>query len=1124
MPVDITPLFRPEALRPLVAEFELDEKTAGERERLGRWVSLLGSAIGREKKESELLPDFLTDVFQRALGYRGPADQEEGRFTISREKLVEVDGKFADAVLGEFGLSAERFVIAVEGKGPKDPLDRPFGGRRMSAVDQAYRYAINLPCDWAIVTNLREVRLYHKGSTQRSFERFLLRELAQDQDEFKRFVFVLGAARVTPAGRPSHLPRLLEASRQAGERLTQDFYGAYADTRHELMNALMDSNPNVEPTDVLSGAQRLLDRVLFIAFAEDRSLLPAESLAHAYEHRDPYHPRPVWENFRGLFHAINHGSEALNIPRYNGGLFTDHELLDEQMVVPDDACGLLKRLGDYNFGAPEKAENGESLVDVEILGHIFEQSIEDLEAIRSELEGNGDTSRATSRRKREGAFYTPEYVTRYIVSEALQPVLSERFEALRLRHQEDATGTALRVLGDPRAYDVEELNNPQRKALVEFWEEWIEVLQTLRVVDPACGSGAFLIEAFDQLHVEYEQPVERLAELRPGEFAGTFFDPDRTILQNNLYGVDLNPEAVEIARLSIWIKTAQRGKVLSDLNHNIRVGNSLVADDTIDPKAFDWWEAFPEVQEQGGFDIVVGNPPYVRAESLGTMKEYLEQHYETYHGAADLYVYFYELGVNLLRPGGRMSYVVTNKWLKTQYARPLRRFFTGKTWVEEVVDLGHAREVFPDADVFPSIVRVRKPVTGTVQPPVKACVIPRDDFEAGDLSVQLRARTFEVPASQFDEAPWSLEPPELRRLMEKLRRTGRPLADYLPRDPKYGIKTGYNKAYLLNSSQRAELVDEHPQCAEILHKYLRGRDIKRWNVEWAGLWMIGLKSSTDETWPWSRTETEEEAERIFAATYPSVHRHMQAHEKRLRGRADQGVFWWELRSCDYYDVFDGSNIVHTDIMWRPEFAFAEGSYWLVNTAYAWPTEDPYLLGVVNSPLLWSYMWRHAQHGKDEALRVIRSFVTTIPVPEASPEAREQISRRVEQLMMLYRERTSELSSIHEWLTFEFGIKTLGRRLENPGALAFREFVDEVKKRRSGGRTVTSNELKRLKSEFNKVVSVLGQHDREARSLESEVSTLVNQAFGITAEEEALLWKTAPPRTPRFLQNHAGGRG
>jgi hypothetical protein len=182
MPIETLPLFRAEVIRPHLAAFTLPHPIIEGQSRLAQWVTLLESTHGKQLKEKELLPDFLTDVFGQILGFRGPAVREaNGRYTMSREKHVEVDGKFADAVLGELGIESEKVAAAVEGKGPSDPLDRPFAGRTRSAVEQGYGYAINLPCDWILVTNLREIRLYYKGGTQRTFERFAIADLATDE-------------------------------------------------------------------------------------------------------------------------------------------------------------------------------------------------------------------------------------------------------------------------------------------------------------------------------------------------------------------------------------------------------------------------------------------------------------------------------------------------------------------------------------------------------------------------------------------------------------------------------------------------------------------------------------------------------------------------------------------------------------------------------------------------------------------------------------------------------------------------------------------------------------------------------------------------------------------------------
>jgi hypothetical protein len=319
VPLDAKPLFRPDVLRTHLGAFSLSERVEAVAPKLKHWAELLSTRRADSFKEQEILPDFLTDYFCDLLGYSRPADGQP-RYTISREKHVEVDGKFADAVLGDFN-GQQRFLVALEGKGPRDPLDRPFAGRRMSAVDQAYRYAINLPCDWIVVTSVRETRLYYKGADQHTFERFDTEQLADDALHLKRFVFLLGAERVVPAEGRCHLYSLWDESQKVGRELTRDFYQRYADMRQSAFAELARDNPDAPRGEVLSATQKLLDRVLFCAFCEDRGLLPTETIRKAFEHRDPYRPHTIWDNFRGLFDSINRGNAALGIHAYNGGLF-----------------------------------------------------------------------------------------------------------------------------------------------------------------------------------------------------------------------------------------------------------------------------------------------------------------------------------------------------------------------------------------------------------------------------------------------------------------------------------------------------------------------------------------------------------------------------------------------------------------------------------------------------------------------------------------------------------------------------------------------------------------------------------------------------------------------------------
>ncbi|HEV2969253.1 MAG TPA: N-6 DNA methylase [Pirellulales bacterium] len=1106
MPLEAKPLFRPDVLRGHLSGFMLPPRVESLRPKLANWAELIGSNRIDALNEQQILPDFLTDFFLALLGYTGPAGGAD-RYTLSRERHVEIDGKFADAVLGDFN-GESRYIVALEGKGPRDPLDRPFAGRRMSAVDQGYRYAINLPCDWIIVTSIRETRLYHKGSNQQTFERFDTEQLAGSDAALLRFVFLLGAERVVPAAGECHFYSLLAESEKVGRELTKHFYVGYANMRQDAFERLSGDNPAIPRHEVLASTQKLLDRVLFVAFSEDRGLLPAETIRKAYEHRDPYHSRPIWDNFRGLFGAINRGNAALGIHAYNGGLFADDPLLDS-LQVSDEVCRYFRDLGDYDYRPPHEATGeGGRLIDVDILGHIFEQSITDLERLRSELEGLAeplDAEKHKTRRKKEGAFYTPSFITRYIIEQALGGVLDDRFDQLRRRHEDSAKGAPRAALADPRVYQLDKLTKPQRAALVKFWEAWQDELTGIRLLDPACGSGAFLIEAFDQLHAEYERSNDRLQELRGHR---TLFDLDKRILENNLYGVDLNEEAIEICRLSLWIKTAERGKALTSLDHPIRVGNSVVSDPTVHPKALDWQATFPEVFENGGFDVVVGNPPYVRQESISALKPYLQTAYSAYHGMADLYVYFYELGLRVLKPGGLLSFVVTNKWMKSGYGEPLRRLFAEKAWIESVVDFGHAKQIFVDADVFPSIIVARKPSKAPKPKTARLCSIPREQLRIDDLSRQIESEGVELPIVQLGPATWQLEPGGVNGLISKICAAGVPLSE-LPSVRLYrGVVTGCNEVFLITDSTRKRIVDSDARSGEIIMPYVRGQDIERWSLDWPRLWMIFTRRG------------------IEIDNYPGVRDYLQNFRMQLDpkppgwsggewpGRKPGTYQWFEIQdSIDYWREFSEPKIMYQDIAWRPQFCLDKDGRMSNNTVHFIVTDDKWLLATLNSPVAWWYSWRSAQHGKDEALRLFSSYMRSFPVPTPSDEKRKSSSVLVDRISARSADIQVTRRTILDWLRVEYEIAKPSMKLQSPVDLDSDAFVAEVRKVRGKKNPLSAAALKNVREEHARTIEPARALAAESLSLERQISDLVNEAYGLTPEEIALLWQTAPPRMP-----------
>ena len=612
-----------------------------------------------------------------------------------------------------------------------------------------------------LLSNYVEIRLYAVSETSLIYEQFKLAEMT-GPTAYARFILLLHADNLL-TGKTA---QLLNQSQQADKEITAHLYRDYKSLRETLITRLIADNPAHAPHSLIAPAQKLLDRLLFAAFAEDKGLIPENSIRQAFEHADPYNPRPVYENFKGLFRAIDQGSEQLNIPAYNGGLFAVDELLD-QLVVADTLCHSINALADYDF---------DSEVSVTVLGHIFEQSIADLEELSQSI-GEGvlpvggisagaSTKKAVSgKRKRQGVVYTPDHITAFIVEHTLGRHIEERFELL------------LENYGKFKKDDSIQWQRGRQTEL-KFWYAWQQDLQSIKVVDPACGSGAFLVAAFDYLSAEYQRTNDRLAEIT-GQHS--VFDLNKTILNNNLYGVDINTESIEISKLSLWLKTAQRGKPLTALDANLVSGNSLGFDEPTPcmeaqvsreagsrerppESSFCWQTAFPEIMQQGGFDVVLGNPPYVRQERFSDLKPWLETHYQVYHGVADLYAYFFELGHKLLKPQGRMGYISSSTFFKTGSGEPLRRYLMQQATLEKVVDFGDL-QVFEGVTTYSAILVLQK---SAAAPEHKLNILVLRDQLPDNLTQHFAQHRGRMAQQQLSEQSWQLEDEKLAALRSKL--------------------------------------------------------------------------------------------------------------------------------------------------------------------------------------------------------------------------------------------------------------------------------------------------------------------------------------------------------------------
>ncbi len=372
--------------------------------------------------------------------------------------------------------------------------------------------------------------------------------------------------------------------------------------------------------------------------------------------------------------------------------------------------------------------------------------------------------------------------------------------------------------------------------------------------------------------------------------------------------------------------------------------------------------------------------------------------------------------------------------------------------------------------------------------------------------------------SRFGSTAWNLESSAVDDLLARIHRVGVPLAEFAGAKPYRGVLTGLNEAFLIDTPTRDRLIRDDPNAAEILKPYLRGQDIKRWSPQWADLWMIVLKSSSDHTWSWSGTSMEI-AEELFRQTFPSLYEHLKPLEEKLRIRQDKGRYWWELRACAYYHIFEQPKLMYQEIQFHPSYCFDTGNLFSNNKAFFLPTTDAYLLAVLNSPLMWWHNWRYLPHMKDEALSPIGVKMEALPIAHPTDPIRAGAEQAVARLIEITRARHEARRLMLDWLRTEFDVQESGAGLEDFTTLDLHTFVEEVRKHRAktAGK-LTPAALRDMQNGYSEQIVPIQRRRAEAMALERELSDFVNAAYGLTPEETALLWTTAPPRMPLSPQH------
>lgn len=611
----------------------------------------------RITKEEAFQTQFLEELFVKCLGY---TIYPNHNYNLETEKKNERGGKKSDGAL--IFNDEVRCVIELKGMNTTD----------LKKVEiQAFSYLNNHKnCVYVITSNFQKIRFYIQNATD--FIEFNLFELSFE--EFQVLFTLLSKESLE-----KDVPLTLQSkSVSKEEEITKDFYKNYSSFKTELFQNLLQNNPQIDKLNLFKKSQKLIDRFLFLFFAEDRNLLPPNSVRLILDdwkdltERDEY--RPLYDRFKKYFEYMNKGykGKRYDVFPYNGGLFREDDLLDNCKIDDTILYHHTKKLSEYDFQVD---------VDVDVLGKIFENSLNEIDDITNQIEDGETEIDFSSKRKKDGVFYTPNYITKYIIQNSLGRLCNDKKEEIGIDELDYTTD--------------KNIQTKTKEKLLNKIRDYRDWLLNLSILDPSCGSGAFLNETLNFLIEEHN----RIDELENQIYKSSiqFSSIETTILENNIFGVDINQESVEIAKLSLWLRTAQPNRKLNDLSNNLKCGNSLVKGDDIE-NGFDWKKEFPKVFEKGGFDVVIGNPPYVKEYTNKSAFDNLHEH-PIYQGKMDLWYFFGWLGLELIKKNkGYVGYIAPTNWITNFGASKFRNYFLDNGKLIDYVDFGDFK-VFEDAGI-----------------------------------------------------------------------------------------------------------------------------------------------------------------------------------------------------------------------------------------------------------------------------------------------------------------------------------------------------------------------------------------------------------------------------------------
>ncbi len=981
---------------------------------------------GNMKDETRYEQNFNELFFHQLLGY-------DPKMNFHPKASTPVGSKIADVWLGFFaeGLySYEGVKVVVELKWCETMLDKKqasYGGQ--SPVDQGFGYKTSFThCPWLIVSNFASVRLYRDN--KQDFELWTIEDLANPDNDYyhlKTLLALLKRNHLISASGTSYTETILSEVRSKQEQITKDFYKQYKTLRLELINDIRQHNTDVTVEVAVEKAQKIIDRIIFIHFCEDRGLLPEGKLKTNLLKGHEVDLTP-WEVLKLYFRGVDKWSEKLGIPNgYNGWLFQDDAVLNA-LEIGNTICHKFIDLGHYNF---------DDELSVNILGHIFEQSISDIEQLKGELlvaqipptpfdKGEEKGNKKESKRKKDGIFYTPEYIVDYIVQNSLMTYLEEK------------ENECLAQIGKKWWYKTE----------IEAYQAYQHILQQVKVLDPACGSGAFLVRVFDYLYAENK---------RVGEIIGSLFSTDeiyKSILRDNIYGVDLNPESVEITKLSLWLKSAQQGKKLNNLDANIKCGNSLIDDPTVaGDRAFDRKKEFSDIMGAWGFDVIVGNPPYVlsRDSIFEEQKSYLANHYSLIHEKPNLYILFMEKTYNLLSSNGSLWFIVPNSWLWIDSGKKLRKFLLGNVLFEKMINL--QGQSFPWVNVETMIFTYQKKnskLNRVKYITITDMLIPADTLFDNILQSEWldnRNQMMDLASSQKDIS-----------IIDALKK-------YTKLEELFEVRV-WLQAYEKWKWKPKQTVDDVKN-----HVFDYDHKFDKDTYPYFGGWDIG-RYSYSRSWQWLR------------------HWERLSQPKELRQFTEKRILIREITS-NFPKVLNATFVEETFLNNKS----------IINILQKSSLFDlKYLLAILNSSLISFYHVRRAVKGNRTLFpKVVINDVKNYPIPNISLSNQKPFIDKADTMLSLTTELHEKIDSFLRYISSKFWLEKLSTKLQKFYDYDFTTFLKELK-----GAKLSMTEEAELMEFFESKKSGIVALKNRIDATDREIDAMVFELYGLSEEEREVV--------------------